>query len=350
MKSIICSILNGLGVDRLFRLLNKKKLLVVMYHGVSRTNYDPIWTQLPERIFSEHMEYLAASYKVVSLSRLISCIRQERPLPERAALITFDDGLRNNYSVAFPVLKKFSIPATIFLTADFIGTNKILWFDELFFLIQKAFEEGYSLKDIGFMKNASFDDKNMRDNYYLAVEEMKRMSENARNNSMNLIRTKVDIKTELLLEDFGILTQEQIVEMDRSGLVEFGLHTATHQILSTIPQDRWKTELKEPRAQLSAMIGKDTPGFCYPNGRPETDFNDSHVAYLKECGYSCAFTTESVLYPLEGDPFRIGRIPAGNDITSDIGFFRLSTSGAINSFKKIKKKMATLGLDNGKKI
>jgi peptidoglycan/xylan/chitin deacetylase (PgdA/CDA1 family) len=122
LKHTIVSVANSCGVDRLFRHINRKKLLVVMYHGVTSNDYaPPIWTQLPLKTFRQQIEYLCGHYVPVSLTEVTGATRGVSTLPDHAVLITFDDGLRNNYSVAFPVLRELSVPAAIFLTIDYIG-------------------------------------------------------------------------------------------------------------------------------------------------------------------------------------------------------------------------------------
>ena len=70
--------------------------------------------------FEEQIAYLARTYEIVSLEFLVQCIRQGRTWPRHALAVTFDDGYRDNYEYAYPLLSKYRIPATIFLTAGCI--------------------------------------------------------------------------------------------------------------------------------------------------------------------------------------------------------------------------------------
>lgn len=332
IKALISNTLCAFGIDAFYRYLNRNKLLVVMYHGVCRKDYNPpIWTQLPSEKFEAQIAFLNSKYNLVSLSQLMEAISEDKTLPERAALITFDDGLRNNYSVAFPILKKYKAPAAIFVTVDYIDTDNILWFDELLFLIEKGFKEGIvkSEKDFfGELLPGIDSEADLWTIYCNAVEKFKRIPLKAREENMNKLRDKISFHTGGLLEDFGILSAEQMLEMDASGLIEFGAHTANHRILTNMDEQEWEVELKESKAKLEKIIKKKVHTFCFPNGRPRVDFNEEHVSYLKECSYKCSFTTENSLYsPGAGDPFYIGRVPAGNDFTSHPSKFRLATAG-----------------------
>ncbi len=330
IKLLLSRLLTSVGTDRLFRHLNRKKLVSIMYHGVTRASYaPPLWTQLPADKFEEQILFLKKNYNIVSVSELTKRITAGQELPERSACITFDDGLRNNYSVAYPILARHSVPATIYLTTDFIDSERILWFDELFFSIKKMQSEGlqHELHRILDEKSLSGIDDTW-EVYVAAVNKMKRITEVRRQETLRKLRNKSELDITPLLDDFGILSRNQILEMHDSGLIEFGVHTANHRILTNLTKDEWEREIKLPYGKLSELLGIELLSFCYPNGFPGLDFGDEHMRYVEECQYTCAFSTESTLYePVNGERFKIGRIPAGNDISSESSVFRLATSG-----------------------
>ncbi len=305
-----------------------------MYHGITRNDYNPqIRTQLPEKKFRQQIEFLKSQYNLVSLSTMISMLESGDAFPERTAMITFDDGLRNNHSVAYPILKEFSVPAAIFLATDFMGTNRYFWFDELYFLVQKALRDERDLSQITELRGCKARDASGIYNYYL--ERMKRIPEDDIKGIMNRLKDHVSVDMFSYAEDVGMLTWDHILEMKASGLVEFGVHTANHRILTGLAEDEWEKEISEPQRRLSRILGKEVTSFCYPNGKPHVDFADAHVAYLKQCGYQVSFATENRLHTMGNDPYQIGRIPAGNDLSSEPEYFPLATSGFIEYVKQI---------------
>jgi peptidoglycan/xylan/chitin deacetylase (PgdA/CDA1 family) len=206
-----------------------------MYHGISRTNYNPpVWTQLPEWIFREQLEYLKKYYNVLSMSQMIAILESNREFPERSAMVTFDDGLRNNYSIAYPILKEYSISATIFLTMDFIETERFFWFDELYFLVQQGVVQGYDFSKFGIIEKDFHENGDIWDVYLNHVERMKRMCEQEQKDIIEQLRREVKVNMNDFVEDFGMLKWDQIREMKESGLIDFGVHTATHRILSEL--------------------------------------------------------------------------------------------------------------------
>jgi len=337
LKNAILRTATLLGADTCFRNVNRRKLLVVMYHGITEFRHDPpVWTQLPAEKFRSQLEFLQRHYTLLSLGELVGAIRNGTSLPERAAMITFDDGLRNNYSVALPILRELRVPATIFLTVDLVGSKEILWVDELYLLLrQAAVRGGYpELRDRAAREH--FRAGRVWQAYEIAVEDLKRSGMAERAYEMNRLRNTTPLAPDKRREDFELLTWEEVKTMHRTGLVEFGVHTATHRIVSELDEGEWDREIIAPRKKLEENLGTGIVSFCFPNGRPFVDFRPEHFDLLKKAGYACAFTTENALFTWPGsDCMSIGRVPAGNDATSDPVTFRLNTSGALRFAKEL---------------
>ena len=343
LKKGAFSAANLLGADALFRRVNKEKLLVVMYHGVSASAPSPIWTQLPVAVFRRQLEFLRRNYRVLALSEVVDAVRGNRSLPERAALITFDDGLRNNLTVAFPVLEELAIPATVFLTVDAIGTREILWVDELYLLLCEAAACGVAPEVFEGAATRHLRAGRIWESYQVLVEALKRSGSAPRNEAMNRLRNLLPAGLCDRSHDFALLDWDEVRALQRSKLVEFGVHTATHRILSELQPHEWERELVAPKKTLEQELGVEAATFCFPNGRPLLDFRSEHLEFLRNAGYACAFTTENALFDLRGgDPLSIGRIPAGNDSTSEADYFRLNTSGALGFLKTALKRKAPL--------
>ena len=328
---------NLLGADSLFRTINKGKLLVVMYHGVTASGQpSPVWTQLPVHLFRRQLEFLRRKYRILTLSEVVEAVRGKRSLPERSALITFDDGLKNNCSVAFPVLQELKIPATVFLTVDAIGTRDILWVDELYLLLREAAARGIAPEPFEGAVTRHLRAGRVWESYQVLVDSLKRSGTAPRTEAMNRLRELLPAGLCDRNQDFALLDWDEVRAMQRSGLVEFGVHTATHRILSELEVGEWERELVAPKKTLERELAAEAATFCFPNGRPLLDFRPEHLDYLRKAGYVCAFTTENALFDLKGvDPMSIGRVPAGNDSTSEADYFRLNSSGAIQFVKNL---------------
>lgn len=338
LKLALCSIPVAFGMDGLFRYLHRNRLLVVMYHGVTERAFDPpLWTQLPVQTFIRQIHFLRKHYRMVSLREVLESIRTGNPLPQRAALVTFDDGLKNNFSVAFPILQKYQVPAGIFLTVDLIGTNQILWFDELYLLITKGWQSGVRLTLPGQSAQRHYLAGELWEAYVSCVEALKRVGGKARGELMEGLRRSVPLDHAAYLPDLGLLDWDEVRHMQRSTLVDFGVHTATHRIVSELEDTEMEGEIVAPRQRFREEIGHEAEAFCFPNGRAGQDFRESHQELLGKSRYLCAFTTDSDLFDMtRGNRLAIGRIPAGNDSTSAPGFFRLSTCGAMGLITRLR--------------
>jgi len=119
-KQLIKSMLAKCYPSTLFRLGGGRAIPVLCYHSINvlpNHESDPL---LPS-LFESHLQYLKQHYVVVSLREVAEYLASGRPLPKRAVVITFDDGYQDNYEVAFPLLKKYDLHATIFVVTGFIN-------------------------------------------------------------------------------------------------------------------------------------------------------------------------------------------------------------------------------------
>lgn len=104
---------------------------VAMYHSIDKNDADTKLAVKPES-FARQMAFLRKNnYNVVGLGKIARYIEKKEKLPPRTVAITFDDGFKNNYTDAFPALKKYNIPATIFVIVDKIGAPGYLDWKEL---------------------------------------------------------------------------------------------------------------------------------------------------------------------------------------------------------------------------
>lgn len=221
--------------------VSRKLPIFLMLHSVSSEVVDPISpnnTLRPEELESLIQNLLHSGY---TFQTAIDAIQNPRP---RSVVLTFDDGLIDNYTILFPILKKFNIPATLFVT--------------------------------------------------------NRGESNA--------------------QEF--LTVAQIQEMAKSGLVEFGGHTAEHTVLNTVSPEIARKTIDANYAWLSQILGKPPRCFAYPCG----GYDESTIQILKDVGYDYAFTMKKKMRPVAIDPYQIHRqiIPRGK---TPIENYLLATRG-----------------------
>ncbi|GFO66556.1 polysaccharide deacetylase [Geomonas limicola] len=330
-KRLVTALLTSLGVDHLFRRVNRDRVLVLMYHAITdQLHHPPVWTHLPVACFRQQLEFLKTHYQVIGLDEFLEAQAGRTALPPRSALITFDDGYRNNYRVAFPVLRELELQSTVFLTVDRIGKRQLLWLDELYLHLSAPGNRDAALPLPTEDAFRAFQAGLVGEAYHLSAERLKLTPPRERAAYLENLRRVSRLIPGHNDEDFQLLEWDEVVRMRDSGLVSFGVHTATHRILSELEKSEWDAEIAAPKRKLEEILGAPQTAFCFPNGRPGVDYRPEHLAYLSSLGYHCAFTTRSGLHRSDGDDlFQVPRIAAGNDVTSEPEFFRLNTSGFI---------------------
>jgi peptidoglycan/xylan/chitin deacetylase (PgdA/CDA1 family) len=330
IKSILASFLNSLGVIS-WKLTNYtgNNFVFLMYHRVipkDKAEYVEAGMYVEPETFEIHLRFLKKYFTIVPISELSfvaknnSC-NEGKPL----CILTFDDGWYDFYEYAFPSLKKYQIPATVFLPTDFIGTKKWFWTDRL----SKLFFQRYEVRLLRFARNderaGAYNDKS--EGVVNQLENLKGSQESQLEKAIQILKTCRDEDIEDILTELSIrwgvnpdmperafLSWEEVKEMAQSGLISFGSHTASHRILTTLTDGEIQDELIRSKEKLIAekVVDPTFIPFSYPNG----NYNEKIVRMVKDAGYSLAVTTENGWNRPQSDPFSLRRIAVHQDITS----------------------------------
>ncbi|MDD5086600.1 MAG: polysaccharide deacetylase family protein, partial [Candidatus Nanoarchaeia archaeon] len=278
-----------------------KKTIILDYHRVLDIKadfpFDENSVSASVGNFRKQSEYLSKKYNVISLEEFVEHCKKNKNPPKNSAVITFDDGYIDNYLFAYPILKKYNIPATIFLTANYISTNKIFWWDKIAYAIKKTEVKNIDIKNFGKYKLEKKQQKadSLRDIMF----KLKKIDETEKNSFINLIIQKTKLKIPKDIKR-NTLSWDEITEMSKNN-ISFGSHTLNHPILTKIPISEAENEIKESKRIIEEKIKNKIKFFCYPNGE-FSDFNNKIKKILRENGFEC-----SVLY-----------IPGFNSKNSDV--------------------------------
>ncbi|MDP3981345.1 MAG: polysaccharide deacetylase family protein [Chlamydiota bacterium] len=329
IKELIWFLAVCCGFHYLFKRFNNGKYLILMYHGVSSDSITPLsWSQVSINHFIWQMSFLKKHYQIFSLEEVIKKIKTGIELPKNTAVITFDDGFRNNYTIAYPILKQLSIPATIFLTTYFVDTKEIIWPDSLYLTIFHTKQTSLNLKMFGlgaFMLNSA----SLKEEAWQNLKKrLKEYSSEEKDRIFHEILNQLkstEIK-ENIINDASILTWEQIKEMHQSKLIDFGAHSVHHEILSKLNPDIMEKEIIDSCKTVQEKLKTQIISFAYPNGRPD-DFTEKSKEILKSYGALCAVTTIKGLNSLNEDLFALKRISIGQSVSRNR--FRLLITGFI---------------------
>ena len=278
-------------IPQLFqKLAYRRELTIIMYHGIIRS---PLavsdWCFVDEKLFSMQIAYLKKHFEIMNLPEAVERMRSggiERP----TAVITFDDGYQNNFDVAFPVLFKEKIPATIFLTTGLIDTNDTLWHCRLnlaFSQTRRALIEwngvrfDLSTRDLKVKASAAIQDS-------LKKMPHPQLTATTRNIILEL-GGDPDCSIEIG-SPYRILSKNAITEMVTSELIDFGAHTHQHMILSRLSVEGRFNQIRRSVDAVRELTGRPCRCFAYPNGRLE-DYDPESIDHLRACGIQMAVTT-----------------------------------------------------------
>lgn len=332
LKQTVLNLMRVSGAFAPFRLANRAKVLILTYHRFSQAD-EPDRTSA--QALADHLEYLTQHYRLLPLSEIADCLATGRSLPPGTAAITVDDGYRDFYEVAFPILLKYRAPATLYVATDFVDYKTWLWTDKLRFLTAHtpANEVVAVLK--GRTMRLALTDKLSR---LRAADKINSVLKTLPNEHKEEAIKRIAASLDVLLphlppREFGAINWQQAREMDAEG-IEIGSHTMTHPILPNVLDDEaLNKELAGSKARLEEVLERRVPLFCYPNGR-----NDARVQRgTANAGYRCAVTNVPGLNTPQTPLLALRRICPAPDLahfvqsTSGFETWRHQLSGTLNT-------------------
>lgn len=224
--------------------------------------------------------YITKGYRFLSLDELPQIMAKPFwKIQKRFVCITFDDGYRDNYEVAYPILKKYNCPFTIYVTTDFYEYKANLWWYVLDDLLMK--HNQLVLSDGTQYNTASISDKNEAFKaIHVRLSQLKpQLLRETFDNWFSAYNYSFEEKVKALS-----MTSNQIKEISKDSLCSIGSHTITHPRLANMSADEQEVELKVSKVKLERLIEKNVMHFAYPFGNHNAD----SIQLAESCGYETA--------------------------------------------------------------
>ena len=283
------------------------KFGILCYHRVG-TEGVPLFSRLEPAVFEAQMRYLKAHYRIVPLAELCQELREGRQAVPTLA-ITFDDGYRDLYTHAFPVLQKYQIPATIYLIGRSMETGEAPWYDRIFVAFASAPGPVLELQ-MQELRQFDLSTAALRNNAAWETVCFLRSIPNARRKKWcadfeRLIKPRSD-----WLEN-RFLTWDQVRIMQRGG-VSFGAHTMTHPSVSRLDPADFIEEFDLAKQLLEGGLDRPVQDFAYPFGRL-SDVSSAAQGFLARSGYSSAVTTMEGFNSSSANLHLLNRLQVGDD-------------------------------------
>jgi peptidoglycan/xylan/chitin deacetylase (PgdA/CDA1 family) len=320
-RAVMASLLERSGVVSLTlaarRRLPPRTLTVVNYHRVddpgAAREFDEGTLDVTPEAFDRQVGLLHRRFSLLDPEDLREHVRGRR-WPSNAALITFDDGYRDNYERALPILEHHGAKALFFIATDFVKHRRLFWWDRISYALKHARTCRFSLSyphplqiDLANGVRAPISRllRVVKDTFALDVERF-----------LDELTQAADVPWNEALErelaDRLIMTWDQVRALQRAGM-RIGSHTRGHRVLTTLPQAELVHELAGSRTELADVLGQPIWAVAYPVGSPIAQHPDVR-ATVAAAGYEVGFSYGTGTQPLrELDPLDIRRMAVDAD-------------------------------------
>jgi peptidoglycan/xylan/chitin deacetylase (PgdA/CDA1 family) len=270
-------------------LPEETRLLIFNYHAVVRFPLEVYnWCFLTETLFRRQMQYLKRRFKLMPLSQAVEQL-STRTSTRPIAVITFDDGFQNNYEIAFPILRAYGIPATFFLVTGVIDTSSTLWFCQLHHALIETHMLTFEWKGRRFDLATAAARARASSELGAALKTFPQPHLLAELHHITCALGRDERLEVELTSPYRMLSRQAISEMSASGLAEFGAHTHSHSILSSLSAGQAREEIEQSITAIGTLTGQPCRLFAYPNGRAQ-DYDASTTEALQVMGIDTAVT------------------------------------------------------------
>jgi len=307
------------GVNKFFRDRTRSRLLGLCYHSVIGDDApadDPrTRIAVTQSQFESQLAELRKHWTPIALSELDRCFRNNEPIPERSVFVTFDDGFLNNLNVAAPILKKYEIPATIFLTTGLIETDDTIWPLELVERIVAWYGNDLPLPNGNETLTLPTEPRERIEAAIAVMNRCKSLADVDRTRYFEMIRSKTVFQPSEYwqYELYRFMIWQDARQLQEMGF-ELGAHTVSHCNLAKLPIDEAVREMRESKERIEAELGMECFAVAYPFG-DRSAFSDAVVEAARGLGFRIGVTLCMHRNSQRPDPMRLDRICVTGDMT-----------------------------------
>jgi len=282
------------------RLRRDASIPILTFHRVN-DEQDPFFPSLATAIFAARMRHIARHYVVLPVEELADRLHNGRA-PRNALALTFDDGYRDSLTHAAPILARYGLPATIFLTTGYVGTSELPWYDLLALGLKTTRRDAVDLTSSESLPLHSTEAR--LEALQATLRHMKGLPDEERRRVV-----------ERMVQDLAPATPERqkrlMLSWDEVNALRglgfsIGAHTVNHPILSRVEQDAAWREISGSKESIERALGVPIRGFAYPNGGVD-DYSPETVRLVERAGFTCAVTTRRGLNTTATPRFELRR-------------------------------------------
>ena len=282
--------------------------IILLYHRVTELVPDPQLLAVRPRHFEEHLEILRREFHPMGLGAFLHALIAGK-VPNRTVIVTMDDGYADILHEAKPLLERFDVPATVFVTAGYVGSRREFWWDDL----EKALFHPATLperlclridgerleynlgnsarydrdrfgQDLRWHVELDADPSERHGIYRSLVRLLRPLADSARRNVVDQILSWAGASIEAR-STHRALRADELLRLVNGGLIAVGAHSVTHPVLAMLSEEEQRTEIVECKRMLENTLGSQVSDFAYPFGSP-ADFTHETAALVQQAGFS----------------------------------------------------------------
>jgi peptidoglycan/xylan/chitin deacetylase (PgdA/CDA1 family) len=308
----LAGLLSGGGLLRVLETLARRpRLLVLNYHRIGSgagNRFDDGAYSATAEDFRDQVRYVRTHFDMLGQDGLLEAASRGFALGRASAIITLDDGYRDSFEVAFPILRDLGVPAFFFIPTGYIDRPRLPWWDRIAFILKHTRVERLCL-DLP----RRFEIDLRRTERARAIMEVLLSYREAGDFEERAFFDHLESRAELADDSEALgrelfVTWDEIRRMRASGMA-IGSHTHTHRILGRIPASDQREELVTSKARLEEELDEPVTTIAYPVGSRQA-FNERTMSLAREAGYEVGFSYYGgINRPGRTDPFDVQRIP-----------------------------------------
>lgn len=271
-----------------------------------------------EASFENIIVEIKNNFKLVSTNELTTIIKNNNgKITERLALITFDDGYIDNYTIAYPILKKHEMTALFFLSTSLINSKKIAWWDEIAFMLRRSIGKSVSLPDKPF--KIKLQEKIIEIQIQSFIQATKRERKTNIPKILDELRKTLPEAAKSLEGIPSLFMSWDNIKTMFDNNMEIGSHTISHQILTSLSKAEQEYEIFQSKKIIEDETSIIPYAFAYPVGSSNC-YDSTSKILCQNAGYLLAFNNQSGINRIIKDPLDLYRICIDTD---NINKFRL---------------------------
>ena len=290
-------------------------LYIFNYHRIGDAEsapFDPNVFSCTTNRFAEHVDLIRSRFNVINVAQLLEAIERGSRSTDPLAMITFDDGYRDNFTEALPILRSTGTSAVFFVPTAYIGTNHVPWWDDVAWSIKHAERE--DLGDVPWLRDVVLGP--------IGTKRISRVLSAFKRSNLS-----IEVKLRQLREatgcslpevpDRGLFMSWDEVRLLRQAGMDVGSHTHSHRILGHLDLVEQRAELEMSKRVLETQLGEPIHTLAYPVGKAATYSTDTQEI-ARSCGYRAAFTFVAGYnrHPID-NPFELRRQGVDSNMSAE---------------------------------